>query len=218
MSNILDALRKSEQERQIASGQTASMLYPAMLEQSRGRMVPVLQVAAVGLVAVVMALSWWLWLRSSPALDPGIPIPSEKKSVSIAQPVTVKTEPVMASMQKPETSAPLTPLVAPRVAPARPVHRLMAKNGDTPTPATTSKPVPSSAAVTGNAELPAEQLPKDLPVLAIAGYIRDEQGASLAMINDKLVREGEEVAPGVRLEKILGDSSIFSYKGNRFRR
>ena len=58
----------------------------------------------------------------------------------------------------------------------------------------------------------------ELPTIAIAGYIRDEQGISLAMINEKLVREGEEVAPNLRLEKILNDGSIFNFKGYLFRR
>ncbi len=54
--------------------------------------------------------------------------------------------------------------------------------------------------------------------MAIAGYIHDDQEGSMAMINDKLVREGEEISPGLRLEKILADGAIFVYKGRRFRR
>ena len=44
------------------------------------------------------------------------------------------------------------------------------------------------------------------------------RGENLAIINDKLVREGEEVAPGLRLEKIIDESAVFTYKGQRFRR
>jgi general secretion pathway protein B len=40
----------------------------------------------------------------------------------------------------------------------------------------------------------------------------------MAMIDDKLLHEGDEVAPGLRLEKILADGAQFSYKGYRFRR
>ena len=40
----------------------------------------------------------------------------------------------------------------------------------------------------------------------------------MVMIDDKLVREGDEVAPGIRVERILADGAEFSYKGYRFRR
>jgi general secretion pathway protein B len=60
--------------------------------------------------------------------------------------------------------------------------------------------------------------PKNLPEMTIAGYIHDDQEGSMAMINDKLVREGDEISPGLRLEKILPDGAIFSYRGERFRR
>jgi general secretion pathway protein B len=76
----------------------------------------------------------------------------------------------------------------------------------------------ASTTVTEKVEAVSDTLPKDFPALSIAGYIHDDQGNSLAMINDKLVREGEEVEPGLRLEKILGENSVFVYKGRRFRR
>jgi hypothetical protein len=57
-----------------------------------------------------------------------------------------------------------------------------------------------------------------LPVLNISGYIHEEQGGSIAMINNKLIHEGEEVTPGLKLVKILDGSAIFSYKGYVFTR
>jgi general secretion pathway protein B len=40
----------------------------------------------------------------------------------------------------------------------------------------------------------------------------------MVIVNDRLVREGDEVAPGVILEQILNDSVVFNYKGKRFKR
>jgi hypothetical protein len=57
-----------------------------------------------------------------------------------------------------------------------------------------------------------------MPPLEIAGYVHDAQGGSLAMINNQLVREGEEIAPGLRLIKIQDGNAIFSYKGFVFTR
>jgi general secretion pathway protein B len=60
--------------------------------------------------------------------------------------------------------------------------------------------------------------PKSLPAVSVSGFIKDESGVNLAIINDKLVREGDEVLPGLRLEKIDGENAYFNYKGQRFRR
>ena len=80
--------------------------------------------------------------------------------------------------------------------------------------AATAPAAPASAPAT---ELP-PALQQELPVLAVAGFIRDEGSSSLVIVNDRLAREGDEVAPGVKLEKIVGDSLVFNYKGYRFKR
>ncbi len=66
-------------------------------------------------------------------------------------------------------------------------------------------------------ELPAA-LQKELPVLAVSGFIRDGDAEGMVIVNDRLVRAGDEVAPGVKLEKIVKDNLVFSYKGYRFTR
>ena len=78
-------------------------------------------------------------------------------------------------------------------------------------------PTPSSPAPGGDDEL-SPALQKELPALSVAGFIRDEGSASMVILNDKLAREGDEVAPGVRLEHIRNDGLVFSYKGYRFKR
>lgn len=75
----------------------------------------------------------------------------------------------------------------------------------------------SSAPVAGTAELP-PFLHQELPVLSVAGFIRDEGASSMVIVNDRLLREGDEAAPGVKLEKILNDGLVFNYKGYRFKR
>jgi hypothetical protein len=48
--------------------------------------------------------------------------------------------------------------------------------------------------------------------------MRNGQGGNIAIINDRLMKEGDEVSPGLRVEKIKDDSVIFSYKGYVFSR
>ena len=61
-------------------------------------------------------------------------------------------------------------------------------------------------------------LQQELPALSVAGFIRGEGSSGMVIVNDRLVREGDEVAPGVKLENILNDSLVFNYKGYRFKR
>jgi general secretion pathway protein B len=86
-----------------------------------------------------------------------------------------------------------------------------------PTPSRTSPTAPSPTPAGGTAEMP-PALQQELPALSVAGFIRDEGSSSMVIVNDRLVREGDEVAPGVKLEKILNDSLVFNYKGYRFKR
>jgi general secretion pathway protein B len=61
-------------------------------------------------------------------------------------------------------------------------------------------------------------LQKELPALSITGIIRDQSSGGMAIVNDKMLREGDEVAPGLKLEKIEDNALVFSYKGYRFTR
>ena len=43
-------------------------------------------------------------------------------------------------------------------------------------------------------------------------------GDRLVSINNRMLREGDSVAPGLRLEQITPDGMIFGYRGYSFRR
>jgi general secretion pathway protein B len=101
----------------------------------------------------------------------------------------------------------------PRLAP-----KVLAKAGAEAAIAMGANPAPPSPAAAGDtAELP-PVLQQEMPALSVAGFIRDEGSGSMVIVNERLVREGDEVAPGVKLEKILNDSLVFNYKGYRFKR
>ncbi len=268
MSYILEALRKSERQRQIVTVHGGGMLYPAMVEHPRSASVS-LWLGSAGLTAVMLALLVWLWPRSPGAAQMATQMATQMGAQMGAQ-VASQMGPQVASHVAAQVSAELPgqatglaeasvaqPSAAgsvgyPRPAPPIPVvpaPRRPAATADaavtTPVSRSVSRPTQAVAAKAVASASPGNQavavLPMDhdptnsmvesgknaangetwqaeLPTIAIAGYIRDEQGTSLAMINEKLVREGEEVAPNLRLEKILGDGSIFNYKGYRFRR
>jgi general secretion pathway protein B len=66
-------------------------------------------------------------------------------------------------------------------------------------------------------ELPAE-IQQQIPPLAISGYIYASNSADRSvLINRKLLREGDEVAPGLTLEQLLPKGMVLNYKGYRYR-
>lgn len=78
----------------------------------------------------------------------------------------------------------------------------------------TSKEVASAAQAL---DLP-EALRRELPPIVMSGMVRQEGTTGWVVVNERPFREGEEVAPGLRVEKILERGAQFSYKGYRFQR
>jgi general secretion pathway protein B len=60
---------------------------------------------------------------------------------------------------------------------------------------------------------------KTLPVMSVAVHAySNAPGDSLVSINGRMLREGDTLAPDLRLEQITPDGMIFTYRGYRFRR
>lgn len=66
-------------------------------------------------------------------------------------------------------------------------------------------------------ELP-ESIQRDIPELKVGGYIYADKPADRSVIiNNRLLREGDEAAPGVTLERMQQHGMILRYKEYRFR-
>jgi general secretion pathway protein B len=200
MSYILDALRKSEHERQVAARQGIGMLYPLTVQRDRKLWIPV-GIVVSGVLACI--LIGWLWFRLDDA-----PSVADKALTSAA------TQPVEATHKVASEAAATKKTRIPPTVPRKNSGLSLAETRRQPIEQ--KKVEPSAAAVAPQAQ--SEELIKDIPALNITGYVHDEQGGSLAMINNQLVREGEEVSPGLLLVKILDNRAIFSYKGYVFSR
>jgi general secretion pathway protein B len=212
MSYILDALRKSEQERQVAAGQSAGVLYPVLVEIRRPGVTWVQLLSVVGTMCIVAVLAVWWW-ASRPA--PHAPAPA---TVAGAPPQMLAA-PAHQPVQEVASPAPVVPVTldrprppAPAAATKRAARQAPMPGKTVPQPVARVVPPAEPASVAADAPLP------ELPPMRISGYVRDGGEGGMVMINDKLVREGEEVSPGLRLEKILPDGAVFSYKGRRFTR
>jgi general secretion pathway protein B len=198
MSYILDALRKSEQERQKTTGQGISLSYPITVKhESESRLIPVL----LGIAAILAAIAVW-WSMSGTDNRPAPTPPVATPPIATAP----LPQPVVAEIAAKEISKP------PQHTDGIRSKRVVKASPKQP-PAKSEAPAP--AAATDN---PANDPLKGMPPLEVTGFIHNEQGGNMAIINDRLMKEGDEVSPGLRVEKIKEDAVIFNYKGYVFSR
>jgi len=187
---------------------------------------------ALGGVAVAVAaalLLWQPWQAGAAAPAAAAVVPAVLAQV-VPAPVPAATPPAAPA------PAPV-PVVAPSVPPAAtaaPVHHarpVAEPKQETPGQAApppvvapmpaappASTPTPGAEeSVPGMRDLP-EPIQRQIPPVAIGGYIYSKNPADRLLLIDKVLRhEGEELAPGLVLEKLQPKAAIFSFKGYRYR-
>ena len=63
-----------------------------------------------------------------------------------------------------------------------------------------------------------EQQRSGLPQVTFGGYMYSKNPGDRLLLIDKVLRhEGEEVAPGLVLEKLLPQAAVMNYRGTRYR-
>src|SRR5471032_2958250 len=201
MSYILEALKKSQAERQL--GELPSIHAPQLpLHHAHGvadnRHLPVW--LALG-AAVLAALLWWRpWQQPAPAAVLA-PAPAPAPVVAPA--------PVPAPLAPAQAPAPVkaAPMPVPEPKP-QPVARAEAA-----APAS----APSEDVIPGLRDLP-EPIRQQIPPIVLGGYIYSKNPEDRLLLIDKVLRhEGEELAPGLVLEKLQPKAAIFNFKGYRYK-
>lgn len=194
MSFILDALKKSEQERQ--SAQAPGLLEARALPRRGG-----LPWWALLLVVVLLAnlgLLAWMLLRPAPAAAPASPAAA---AATAAQPIPTAPTPVpVVAVTAPEV---LTP--PPATATAVPADELPAIEL---APATPLPAPPVAVAATPPAEMSALRL--SLHVYA------DNPAQRVVLIDGQSLREGQGLPNGAKLERITPEGAVLLWQGRRF--
>ena len=225
MSYILDALKKIEQKRDredpLRKPTFSGELPP---ERKKRALWPYFLLAALFINAVVIT-----FLVSSPKPDkissvaqappPSQPLPTAPAEVRRNPPEAWKDQ--REALPKKEAPPPLS-----RPVEKEPKESLVpapAKPPVTERPSTGQKTgqekvaVPPTDRIFGLNELP-PAVRSALPEFKVSGhaYSPDRQ-TRVARVNDKILQEGQELAPGLRVEEIIPDGIIFGYQGYRFR-
>jgi general secretion pathway protein B len=238
MSFILDALRKSDQQRQRSVTPT---LMSAQVPAAGARQ-PALfwyGLLAAALLGAGILIGWLQqgqveptppaiqvsarkppetsMQKFAPPPSPPAAVPETARKLEIQPPPREKEQvvkvpalpaPAVAATQ-PETSA--TPPVLPNPVAATPVPPTAPKHEE-------ASDAAKNPVVMTMAELP-PLIQQELPKLAVLAHSYSSKSkARFVFINDRMVHEEESLAPGLKLEQITPDGMIFSYKGFRFRR
>ncbi|KQV45386.1 MULTISPECIES: general secretion pathway protein GspB [unclassified Duganella] len=86
-----------------------------------------------------------------------------------------------------------------------------------PARATAPAPAPLEEQVQSLRELP-EPIQRAIPQITLGGYMYSKNPADRLLLIDKVLRrEGEEVAPGLILDKLQPKQAVFSFRGYRYR-
>lgn len=239
MSYILDALRKSDQQRQRGAAPTLLAVQATEVAPKQPAFLAYGLLAAV-LVGAGMVIGWLRpWQPEQAAPGRAELVAAKPLESTPRQPASAPSE--MAPQPKPElqvqnakppaqASPALVPTQPQRPARAQPKTDGTPREADAAMPRKTEAPAPerpggTAAAdaarvqtVNSMAELPLS-VQQELPAMKISVHAYSANpGNRLVGINNRMLREGEYVVPGLKLEQITPDGMIFGYQGYSFRR
>jgi len=242
MSFILDALKKSESDRQRQNGPA---LFEVKVASPRTRL-PLWAIAIAALLVVNLGIAMWMLLRHPARAAADAAPPAASAALSTPPPaVPQAAPPATASAPPPATSAPAT-AAAPAASPAPPAAATQVAAVPAGAVAGTAAGTPGSAAPESNPEdyTPAEEpaatglgnrvrrsTASGVPLYQDAAATPGTQIPQLrldlhvfaarpqdrfVMINMRKLREGDSLPQGVHVESITPDGAVLSYNGSRF--
>ena len=209
MSYILDALKRAdaERERGAVPGLHSQPLANPVLPTAPGEKTRVWLALAAILVLGSIAVSTWVWRAPASEVKLAAVVPTQTPA---ALPITVASAPVLPMPVPPAVAKPA--LVA-SVVPATARLKQIPDSGVKP--AASAQATPASIPLLS--ELP-EELRRQIPALVITGAVYSEIPANrLLLLNNQVLTQASQAAPDVSLEEIRPKSSVFNFKGTRFR-
>ncbi|WP_288380670.1 general secretion pathway protein GspB [uncultured Massilia sp.] len=218
MSYILDALKKAQAERQLGNAPTIHAPPPMYAPPPAGAKRTNVAIGA-GLAVVGLAAAGVFLLRQ-PAPAPAVQVAAAPVLVAPVAPVA--PAPVVQEAPAPEPvkpkPVPAQPKPAPKVATPRPAAPPVVEAAPEPARPVLVGAAPNTDDNVGPLAALPDTVQRDVPKVAFGGYIYSPNPAERLLLVDKMLRrEGEEVAPGLVLERLLPKAAIMNYRGYRYR-
>jgi general secretion pathway protein B len=251
MSYILEALRKSDQQRNRGATPTLFSGQEAMAVRRRPAFIlyGVLAVALIGAGIAIGVLRPWqtpqaeMAERAPIVVRAPVAAPPPAPAVAVAPAMPAKSQDTLASVpaapvaeSAPAIKAEPQPIARPKRRVDRPIRKAEPSAADN----SKTESVPQSrtelpAAEPGNVEPPATEAANAAPVSTMSelpASIRDElpkikitvhaysskPASRLVGYENRILREGDSLVAGLKIEEITPDGMILSYKGYRFSR
>jgi general secretion pathway protein B len=242
MSYILDALKKSDQQRQRGATPTLLAAQATPTAPRRPRYFLNSMLAAV-LICAGIVVGWlrpWQTKQPAPAAESIASMPVS--AIQIATPASVSVDPELIGESEQE---PLMHQSTSATQSAR-LSAGLATKRDSPAPAHNASPVPLSRPDTGIQQAAGMSLPdqttlggtvaeegksvmalnelppsiqREIPAITLSFHAYSSNPKERrVMINGNIVGQGEQLAPGLSVEQITPDGVILGYKGYRFQR
>ncbi|MDQ7746461.1 general secretion pathway protein GspB [Hydrogenophaga pseudoflava] len=205
MSYILDALKRADAERErghVPGLHSQGTPAPAA-RTARSRQPGLPWVAGgIALLLAAAAVFWW-WRAASGGPQP----PAATVQAPGHAPVTAEVN----AAAPPTAPAPALPILAP----APPPPPAAAPPATAPRPPAAG-PASNAASPDGQPP-PAGAAPASAPPVQISGVTYSSNASHRMLIaNGKVVREGEEIEPGLKVEVISPRSAILNHRGSRY--
>lgn len=227
MSYILEALKKAQAERQLGNAPTIHAPPPVYAAPDRargGNRRPLMIGLGLGVLAAAGALLWVRHGGEQPVRLAAAPVSAPAPTAAAAPAPAPDPAPTPAPAPAPREAAPVVAKPAPaKVAAPAPAPVRVAEAPVSATPAAPA-PAPVAAAQPAGEEnlRTLQQLPeavrREIPQVSFGGYIYSPTpGESLLLVDKMLRREGEEVAPGLVLERLMPKAAVMNYRGTRYR-
>ena len=211
MSYILDALKKSEQERGHGNIPDVQTVHSSSLNyRSEKRAIwPYVLIAAVSLN--LLAITYFIVNKEEPASTQDViqaveisPAPEEKIIAAVESEPYIEPTPEVSSI--PAVKQPV-------------IKQLVASQPAVTVPAAESKIVAATEykpTIVDFYELP-ESIKQQLPVINISAHVYSSNPQQRSIvINNNFMEEGEYVLDGLILYEITSDGAIFNYQGTMF--
>jgi general secretion pathway protein B len=236
VSYILDALKKLEKERRRGRIPGLSEQDSVVYHSQRRSVLPYVMIAVFSLSAVL--LIWWFLPKQPkeavmPAAPSGLPLAAPSMNQDVKRPeMKASDAPLLSNAAEPSSVS--------RPPVSSPARKMLQEEAQKTTSLTNSEPKAENEKQKNNEasrqekkpEVAAEPLPDkklyklselppsvrdSLPGFSITAFLySDSPSGRMARINERIMREGQELEPGIRIEEIVSDGVILSYKKFRF--
>jgi general secretion pathway protein B len=202
MSFILDALKKSEQERRRREVPDLHSEHTPMPARRRG--IPWPLVIGLALLLNAGLLLWWL----RPWQPPVVAVDAVPAAIVAEEPASAAAPPAVLPVVEPEMTLQETPPLPPAV-PAAPARIEPTPDRERVTTTTASPPPDLN-------DLP-RSIRAELPAIEITlHFFTDAPHSRMVRINGRNLREGQQVNPNLTLQEITPEGVVLNFRGQLF--